>query len=550
MIAIQLQFLTGKLHTTPWGRQVNEGAVEWPPAPWRILRALLAVWRNKFPKIPESEISELIIALSEIPSFWLPPATHGHTRHYMPTSKKPVLIFDTFLVIPRNERLIICWRDARLADPQLKILKNLLEAMNYFGRAESWVDAKLLENFVGELNTVPLSENATPRSGHLERVLAVEPSEKFDRWRSETITKLQQTKLNKKRQRAKLKGKSVDELKLTSKENKSIEAEIPNSLLAALQIDSSALRKAGWNRPPGSRIIEYIRPTHALNAPVRVRPIRGGDEGLPTLARYAVTGKVVPRLTDALRIGERARTFLMGCSKRVNLEAGREETTSPVFAGKNPDGSKLADAHSHAHYLCEALGSSSQITHLNVYAPAGFDSHDQAALARFNRTWGDQGHDLQFVLLGIGRPKDFGGFTDAVGESKCLAVSHSWVSRTPYIPARHLKIKSSERTDPATFQAAIRRELAVNLRLELKRRPQFEEVAEAIEIEISDHTAATSLGGNRVRWLEFSRERKNGKGHKGSSVGYGVRLVFPRRISGPLALGYGCHFGLGQFVAD
>ncbi|MFH1303100.1 MAG: type I-U CRISPR-associated protein Csb2, partial [Planctomycetota bacterium] len=48
MIAIEMKFPTGKLHATPWGRHVNEGAVEWPPSPWRFLRALLAVWHHKF----------------------------------------------------------------------------------------------------------------------------------------------------------------------------------------------------------------------------------------------------------------------------------------------------------------------------------------------------------------------------------------------------------------------------------------------------------------------------------------------------------------------
>ena len=30
-----------------WGRHVNEGAVEWPPSPWRLLRALIATWHLK-----------------------------------------------------------------------------------------------------------------------------------------------------------------------------------------------------------------------------------------------------------------------------------------------------------------------------------------------------------------------------------------------------------------------------------------------------------------------------------------------------------------------
>ena len=30
-VVISIQFLTGRYHATPWDKQVNEGAVEWPP---------------------------------------------------------------------------------------------------------------------------------------------------------------------------------------------------------------------------------------------------------------------------------------------------------------------------------------------------------------------------------------------------------------------------------------------------------------------------------------------------------------------------------------
>ena len=36
-----------RYHATPWDAHVNEGRVEWPPSPWRLLRALVAVGYNK-----------------------------------------------------------------------------------------------------------------------------------------------------------------------------------------------------------------------------------------------------------------------------------------------------------------------------------------------------------------------------------------------------------------------------------------------------------------------------------------------------------------------
>ena len=47
--SLGLRFPWGRYHATAWGRQANEGAAEWPPSPWRILRALYATWRARAP---------------------------------------------------------------------------------------------------------------------------------------------------------------------------------------------------------------------------------------------------------------------------------------------------------------------------------------------------------------------------------------------------------------------------------------------------------------------------------------------------------------------
>ena|GEM_PF-6598726 len=44
MLALAFTFPGGRYHATLWNRHVNE---EWPPSPWRILRALIAVWHRK-----------------------------------------------------------------------------------------------------------------------------------------------------------------------------------------------------------------------------------------------------------------------------------------------------------------------------------------------------------------------------------------------------------------------------------------------------------------------------------------------------------------------
>ena len=100
----------GRYHATPWNRGVNEGAPEWPPSPWRLLRALIATWHTRWPDLPASVLDGLLDYLGDPPSYRTPdtcPATPGTT---CPTSssrrERPGgtdLTLDPFLSRPRRE---------------------------------------------------------------------------------------------------------------------------------------------------------------------------------------------------------------------------------------------------------------------------------------------------------------------------------------------------------------------------------------------------------------------------------------------------------------
>src|ERR1043166_4261706 len=107
MTVLELRFPAGRYHATAWGRHVNEGAVEWPPSPSRILRALIATWYlTARSEIAEATVPALADALSEPPVFRLPRATTAHTRHYMPynegKNEKTTKVFDTFVQLPER----------------------------------------------------------------------------------------------------------------------------------------------------------------------------------------------------------------------------------------------------------------------------------------------------------------------------------------------------------------------------------------------------------------------------------------------------------------
>jgi hypothetical protein len=50
-VAMGFEFPLGEYHATPWDRAVNSGDSEWPPSPWRIVRALLSVWHTRCPDL-------------------------------------------------------------------------------------------------------------------------------------------------------------------------------------------------------------------------------------------------------------------------------------------------------------------------------------------------------------------------------------------------------------------------------------------------------------------------------------------------------------------
>ena len=196
MTAIELRFPAGRFHATPWGRHVNEGAVEWPPSPWRLLRALVATWKRKAPELADDEsMSSLLSALCSPPRFALPPATCGHTRHYMPWFKKgpgdKTLVFDPFVVVDRETPVVILWPNLMLTEGDRELLKTLMPLVSTLGRAESWCEGGLIDSpaaanqWLDEgfrrknryLYSIPSNDSAA--DGEVVRVLAVDPLTAF-----------------------------------------------------------------------------------------------------------------------------------------------------------------------------------------------------------------------------------------------------------------------------------------------------------------------------------------------------------------------------------
>ena len=513
MTVIRLRFSAGRFHATPWGRHVNEGAVEWPPAPWRILRALIATWHLKArEEVHENAVRELVYALAETtPVYSLPPASLSHTRHYMPylegKAARTTKVFDTFVQVDKVSTLLVAW-NVVLSPEQVTTLELLLNRLGYLGRAEALVEAALIrEDANFSPNAFPLAESDSDlEERDAVRLLAPMSARDFSRWRESFL----ESQDSEKSERPKLKGKK-----------KSVKADVAVDLFGALHADTGELQAAAWNLPPGARWIDYSRSRHAFDVePVHpLRPVKSD----PTVARYAVASTVLPPITRALSVAERLHQALCKYSNG-----------SPIFTGKQGNG-ELLGGHRHAHIWCEALGSRDAITHVTVYAPDGFDERASVALRQvpMREVWGHGGHNLQLVLLGLGQPEDF-------ADCRLFGRAEAWRSYTPFISTRHAKTYRNGRPklDDEGWQIGspghdLQRLLA-SAGFPLPRKIEYLQTGR--------------VGTRSLRWLQFQTERKMGEGRRGADFGAGFRLTFTEPVRGPIALGYGSHFGLGVFI--
>lgn len=510
MIVLELRFPAGRFHATPWGRHVNEGAVEWPPSPWRVLRAFIATWHLKAKaEVSEQKVRALVATLAENhPSYQLPKAGQGHTRHYLPfnegKNEKTTKVFDTFIQITPSDAVRVGW-NVVLPPEQLAVLQLLAHRLGYFGRAESLVEAHILPNGTEfTANAEPLADDAPlPPDKELVRLLAPLAPENYADWRRDFMAKAEATL-----------GP-----KPTAAQKKKLPA-VPAELFTALHADTGDLQSAGWNLPPGAMYVNYSRDERAFAPSTTIH--RHTTRSRPTVARYAVVSAVSPRLTQAISVGNRVHDALCKWSDQA-----------AVFTGRNAHGPLTG--HEHAHIFCEANGPRDVITHITVWAPMGFDEarKECTALRRTNKVWGYGDHDIRLALLGVGEPGDF-------PDCPLFAKARVWRSATPFVSTRHPKTFNNGRPkiDEEGWQIGSAAHDLIRF-LALDPRTASARIA----------CAKTVRAGQReLRCLQFQTIRHGGGGSRGNGDTGAFTITFDGEVTGPLAFGYGAHFGLGLFI--
>lgn len=540
MPTLILHFLGRRYHATPWGHHVNEGQIEWPPSPWRILRALIATgyatlrWPGDSPPSVARSMIEKLSAV--LPYYRMPNGVGAHSRHYMPVAKlkngreDTTLVFDTWVQVD-NGVLTVTW-DTTLNQEETVLLSELAERLGYLGRSESWVSAHLAQpndSLSSGDDCLPCDGKSAP-SREWEQVPLMVPlsAERYKRWREASINA----------EIANLPTVDSAKKKLTKEEKKvleqyqKIQSSYPPDLVSCLQMTTNWLRQLGWSQPPGSERILYWRRTRALEVAasqikqqtVSARPV---EAMLLSMATSSGNDHALPSVTRTLPQAELLHRALVKAACRYG------NTPSTVLTGRDDLRKPLTVPHRHAHLLPLDLDDDGHLDHILIWAPMLLDASAQDAVRSIRATFTKGGvSPMRLALAGNGSLMDLQRLTGVYGEKMSSLIAQpwgatEWTTVTPFVAPRYLKKRGRN-----TLEGQVLAELATR------------GLPEPSSISFLDARNDARL----LRMRHFIRSRRRGPAAP-VDVGYSLTLRFAKPINGPLCLGYGSHFGLGLFVS-
>jgi CRISPR-associated protein Csb2 len=523
MVHVEFRFPGGRFHATPWGHHVNEGLIEWPPSPWRLIRAFIATAYTKLwvtdPVPEEHPLRKLIADLAaQTPSYSAAPCVATHSRHYMPLGGmdgKTTLVLDA-CAVPGSEPLVVSWA-TDLDSVCLDWLTRIVGAIGYLGRAESWVEGRLLSvrPNVPDDHWITPHEDGMNKGPGWEQTSLLAPASVddyariFEEFSRQVDAAYPLPDGKKKPSEALLKKRST------------ALSPYPADLFDCLTRDTAFFQLHGWSQPPGSRRVLYWRPTHSLTtAPSRVsrsvahpKPV---EAVLLALASDTRQHEVLPLLSRALPQAELLhRALVRKAGKGLPINC-------PVLTGKDDNGRPLT-GHQHLHILPLNLDAREpgRLDHFLLWAPMGIDAQAQRAILALRKTWTKGGEKPLFVTVaGMGSLKDF----QTLLGNHVLGPSRVWISRTPFVPPRFIKKRGAN-----TVEGQVRSEL-LSRNLDAK-------------VELLGRDEVT-----RGYLHRFVRTRRGSGKRPPQDLFFGLRLTFAETVTGPLALGYASHFGLGLFI--
>jgi hypothetical protein len=497
-LVLEQAFPLGRFHATPWKVfPYNDPHGEWPPSPWRLVRAVLARSYQLDREIADSSASHAALREAMVRAFatsetsWqLPPSTWRGPglRQYHPaefkrvpaSAKEPGMmaynttkVLDSFWITSGSASPIVWLFDGPdWTPPLLAHLDACLARMLYFGRAESITEIRRLS--ASQIDNASLTRLQPRRTGSAVPVLALKS----------------------------------------------------NATLSQLEATTDTPSVAVTDIPPGSRWMFAERPQRP-----RFRPVPRPKPELPpvSLIQFAIGSKVVPRYKDAVLITERFRNRVLCCfTKILTGNPGMKWSEAPaelreqafLLSGRDPDGSP-AKGHQQVSFFLS--GTCETPSRLCAWRSEPFNDKEQRAILDAANTplplnYKDDPWTLNLVPLDKLVPPAPGFDRTAHCE---------WESLTPYVPPRHVY----GRTGKEKPSCSVVEQLSVEL--------------ESRGFPVDRLIAAVRECG----WVKIHRNKPEQDARTNNDkLGYMVKLTFGEPMKGPISVGASSHFGLGLFV--
>jgi len=539
MLTLRLTFLWGRYYAHPWGlNPVRLREAEWPPSPWRLLRALAAGWfRAHGGRAPTVEFLALLVSLGEeLPEIAVGPVAFSHTIHWQPNfgaADKDDKAAGTYKRTRHENHfaataspVIFRWTNVALSEEQRSLLDAILSHISYLGRAES------------------LCVVDSPRDGAL-------PTEGWCRACSSN-------------------GRPIRRI-----------AENCRDLFCPDPQDFQAADL--WSRRAGrDRLDPNNAPPHLVEDLLSNQPLPDGarwvsyqmPEGwpgrwvvrTPKSSRKQTATSPTPRVARYLRFSLQCRIpiplkFTVPLAEEFRKHALRYFGRANSFAlsGHEPP-DDIQGEHQQAFYLPLASNRIrfDLLDELHVWCPYGFTQAEVEALMHVGRlNWGGGKHPVRPVLLAIGKtvPDES---TICIGQTS----SRCWRSVTPFVPPRYFyrgnlhgaKLKAKD--SPEQQLAQCLRHAGIDTACEIRRltcngsaqhflppmadwdivrAPADDEDAYGVTVAAAVHVPSASA--------------KSANGEKARRIGLFFEVSFDAPIRLPMpALGHSAHFGLGVFA--
>lgn len=499
-VVLKQTFPLGRFHATPWRvNPFDDPYGEWPPSPWRLVRAVVARWyqwaREQPSDPPLGELDGLVKALcSSRYRFHLPTGAHrgSPVRQYFPAEfgwnpkerKKSAargygrsLAQDNYICVPLSDDGAVWWflEGNEWNDAILSNLDACLQRITYFGRAETFTSIQRVAD-----------PYPTPNCELLDRpvrgaVPLLVPSPEASR----------------------------DDLERTTDDKINV----------------------GRTVPAGARRMYALIPARPA---VGERPRRATARPAYQLIQFAIGWNVAPEVRAIVRLTARFRGKVL--QELVRIKSGDPKSTwarvsrqireqVKLMAGKDADGRPL-EGHQHAEFLAWCEGGIP--TRLLVWRDGQpFDDDEQKAIlcaASQELSWASAASDsdawkVRLIPLdqAVPPPPGFDGEPASI-----------WESVTPYVPPRRYLRRGKLRARESVAEQ-VRRELTLR---------GFRD-SESVKVGI--------VGPSHWVAVHLPRSRSGKRAFIGDRRGFWLRLEFPVPVRGPIRLGHSSSFGLGLF---